>query len=148
MILVNNVICAIIMICIVTSLSVTFVMYFNWRNQDSLFILFIYYQGIQPYPRQRSASIMPLTFEFSVWLDHNGGIDWVLLGDFGAIFSSSAAVSIDETTSLYHSCLRGMGGLQAEMFLRVVLMLGFVSFWQICPSGESITKPWCWARSR
>ena len=72
MILVNNVICAIFMICIVTSLSVTFVMYFNGRNQG---ILFIYYQGIQPYPRQRSASIMPLTFEFSVWLDHNGGIN-------------------------------------------------------------------------
>lgn len=33
-----------------------------------------------------------------------------------------------------------MGGLQAEMFLRVVLMLGFVSFWQICPSGESIAN--------
>ena len=46
MILVNNVICAIFMICIVTSLSVTFVVYFNWRKQDSLFILFIYYQGI------------------------------------------------------------------------------------------------------
>ena len=46
------------MICIVTSLSVTFVMYFNGRNQDILFILFIYYQGIQPYPRQRSASII------------------------------------------------------------------------------------------
>ena len=47
------------MICIVTSLSVTFVMYFNDRNKDILFIyLFIYYQGIQPYPRQRSASII------------------------------------------------------------------------------------------
>ena len=46
------------MICIVTSLSVTVVTYFNGRNQDSLFILFLCYQGIQPYPRQRSASII------------------------------------------------------------------------------------------
>ena len=46
------------MICILTSLSVTFVMYFTWRNQDILFILFISYQGIQPYRRQRSASII------------------------------------------------------------------------------------------
>ena len=48
-----------------------------------------------------------------------------------------------ETTSLYHPCLRGMGGLQVEMFLRVLLMLGFVSFWPICPSGEQIAKDWC-----
>ena len=33
-------------------------MYFNGRNQNILFILFIYYQGIQRYPRQRSASII------------------------------------------------------------------------------------------
>ena len=46
------------MICIVTSLSVMVVTYFNGRNQDILFILFICYQGIQPYPRQRSASII------------------------------------------------------------------------------------------
>ena len=46
------------MICIVTSLSVTFVMYFNGRNQDILFILFICYEGPQPHPRQRSASIV------------------------------------------------------------------------------------------
>ena len=46
------------MICIVTSLSVTFVMYFNGRNQDILFILFICIQGLQPHPRQRSASIV------------------------------------------------------------------------------------------
>ena len=53
------------------------------------------------------------------------------------------ALELFETTSLYHPCLRGMGGLQAEMFLRVLLMLGFVSFWQICPSGEQIAKHWC-----
>ena len=46
------------MICIVTSPSVTVVTYFNRRNQDILFILFICYQGIQQYPRQRSASII------------------------------------------------------------------------------------------
>ena len=49
---------AIFMICTVTSLSVTFAMYFSGRNQDILFILFICYQGIQPYPRQKSASII------------------------------------------------------------------------------------------
>ena len=46
-------------------------------------------------------------------------------------------------TSLYNTLLRGMGGLQAEMFLRVLLMLGFVSFWLICPSGKQIAKHWC-----
>ena len=80
------------MICIVTSLSVTFVMYFNGRNQDILFILFIYYQEIHPYPRQEVLQLSPLAFEFSVWLDHNGVINWVSLGVFGEICSSFGAV--------------------------------------------------------
>ena len=66
------------MICIVTSLSVTFVMYFNGRNQDILFILFIYFILFKKFNHIHDKEVLqlsPLTFEFSVWLDHNGGIN-------------------------------------------------------------------------
>ena len=61
------------MICIVTSLPVTFVMYFNGRNQDILFILFI--RKFNHIHDKEVFQLSPLTFEFSVWLDHNGGIN-------------------------------------------------------------------------
>ena len=82
------------MICIVTSLSETFVMYFNERNQDILFIYFFKFiiKEFNHIHDKEVLQLSPLTFEFSVWLDHNGGINWVSLGVFGEICSSSGAV--------------------------------------------------------
>ena len=80
------------MICIVTSLSVTFVMYFNDRNKDILFIYLFIIKEFNHIHDKEVFQLSLLTFEFSVWLDHNGGINWVSLGVFGEICSSSGAV--------------------------------------------------------
>ena len=79
------------MICIVTSLSVTFVMYFNDRNKDILFIYLFIIKEFNHIHNKEVLQLSPLTSEFSVWLDHNSGINWVSLGVFGETFSSSGA---------------------------------------------------------
>ena len=79
------------MICIVTSLSVTFVMYFNDRNKDILFIYLYIIKEFNHIHDKEVLQLSPLSSEFSVWLDHNSDINWVSLGVFGETFSSSGA---------------------------------------------------------
>ena len=63
------------MLCISTGEIKTFYLFYLYAFKD---FNHIHDKGV--------LQLSPLTFEFSVWLENNGGINWVSLGVFGETF--------------------------------------------------------------
>lgn len=75
-----------------------------------------------------------LTFEYSVWLDLNGGINWVSLGDFGEIF---AALELFSSMKQLLCIIHALG--EWEVYKRKCFF-EFFWCWDLYPSGRFVLQ--------
>ena len=78
--------------------------------------------------------LSPLTFEYSVWLDHNGGVNWVLLGDFGAIFP---ALQLFPSMKQLLWIIHALGEWEVH---RLKCFFEFFWCWDLYPSGRFVLQ--------